>query len=193
MAFDWSKVDGYREDMTAEEKLALLDTAETEEEENTPPAENPTAGKPASKAGYVSKARFDQVSSELAAAKKELRSRMSVDEQKELDRQAKANEMETELKELRHEKMVSSYKASYLAQGYDEQLAEEAANAMADGDNETVFAVMKRHSANAEKALRAKLLKDTPVPPASDTPKEEEKDAKLEAIMRESMGLPPKK
>lgn len=193
MAFDWSKVDGYREDMTAEEKLALLDTAETEEEENTPPAENPPAGKPASKAGYVSKARFDQVSSELAAAKKELRSRMSVDEQKELDRQAKANEMETELKELRHEKMVSSYKASYLAQGYDEQLAEEAANAMADGDNETVFAVMKRHSANAEKALRAKLLKDTPVPPASDTPKEEEKDAKLEAIMRESMGLPPKK
>ncbi len=193
MAFDWSKVDGYREDMTAEEKLALLDAAETEEEGDTPPAENPPAGKPASKAGYVSKARFDQVSSELAAAKKELRSRMSVDEQKELDRQAKANEMETELKELRHEKMVSSYKASYLAQGYDEQLAEEAANAMADGDNETVFAVMKRHSANAEKALRAKLLKDTPVPPASDTPKEEEKDAKLEAIMRESMGLPPKK
>ncbi len=112
MAFDWSKVEGYREDMSAEEKLALLDSVKPEEEE-APPADNPPAEKPAPKTGYVSKARFDQVSSELAAAKKELRSRMSVDEQKELDRQAKANEMETELKELRHEKAVSSYKASY--------------------------------------------------------------------------------
>jgi len=192
MAFDWSKVEGYREDMSAEEKLALLDSVESEEEE-TPPAENPPAAKPTGKTGYVSKARFDQVSSELAAAKKELRSRMSADEQKELDRQAKANEMETELKELRHEKTVSSYKASYLAQGYDEQLAEEAANAMADGDNDTVFAVMKKQAALTEKAMRAKILKDTPVPPAGDTPKENEKDEKLEAIMRKSMGLPPKK
>lgn len=192
MAFDWSKVDGYREDMSAEEKLALLDSVKPEEEE-TPPADNPLAEKPAAKTGYVSKARFDQVSSELAAAKKELRSRMSVDEQKELDRQAKANEMETELKELRHEKAVSSYKASYLAQGYDEQLAEEAANAMADGDNETVFAVMKKQAALTEKAMRAKILKDTPVPPASDTPKDEKPEDKMVAAMRKAMGLSPAK
>lgn len=191
MAFDWTKVEGYRDDLTAEEKLALLDSQpETppETEPQTPPAETE---KP--KAGYVSKTRYDQVASELAAAKKQLKSRLSEDEQKELERQTAVNEMETELKELRHEKKVSTYKASYLAQGYDEQLADKAANALADGDMETVFAVMKQQSANAEKAMKARLMKETSVPPASDTPKEEDKNSKLQAIMRESMGLPPLK
>ena len=34
MSFDWTKIAGYREDMTADEKLALLDT---QEEDNQPP------------------------------------------------------------------------------------------------------------------------------------------------------------
>jgi len=37
MSFDWTKIAGYREDMTADEKLALLDT---QEEDNQPPAES---------------------------------------------------------------------------------------------------------------------------------------------------------
>lgn len=192
MAFDWTKVDGYRDDMTAEEKLALLDSqpdTPPENEQQTPPVAEPE--KP--KSGYVSKSRYDQVASELAAAKKQLKSRLSEDEQKELERQTAVNEMETELKELRHEKQVSTYKASYLAQGYDEQLADKAANALADGDMETVFAAMKQQTANAEKAMKARLMKETNVPPASDTPKEPDKDSKVEAIMRESMGLPPLK
>ena len=186
MSFDWSKVEGYKEDMTADEKLALLDNYEPED---PTPQEDP---KPA--AGYVSKKRFDEVASELAKTKKELKGRMSADEQAELERQTKANEMETELKELRHEKTVSTYKASYLAQGYDEKLAEEAANAMADGDSEKVFAAMKKFNEAQEKALKAKLLKETPVPPASDDPNhKEDPNEKMLAAMRKAMGLPPTK
>ena len=96
--------------------------------------------------------------------KKQLRGKMTEDEAKELERQQHQEEMETELNTLRREKALAGYKASYLSQGYDEQLAEEAATAMVDGDMETVFAVMKKQSVNAEKAMRAKILKETPVP-----------------------------
>lgn len=178
MSFDWTKVDGYREDMTADEKLALLENFEAEE-----PAPKPAPG-------TVSKAQFDKVSSELAAMKKQMRSRMNEDEQKEADRKANEEAMQEELATLRKEKTLNSHKASFLSQGYDEVLATEAAAAMADGDTDGVFAAMKKFNAANEKALRVKILKETPTPPAGDDP-EKEKLKKDEAKLREWFGLPP--
>lgn len=152
MAFDWTKVDGYKEDMTNDEKVALL-------EKFTMP--EPTEG-------FIAKAQFDKVSSELAAAKKQLKEKLTEDEQREADRLAAEKEMKDELEVLRKEKTVNAHKASFLAQGYDEKLADKAAKAMADGDMNTVFTVMKQHGEDREKALRAEILKDTPTPPAGE-------------------------
>lgn len=186
MAIDWTKIEGFREDMTADEKLQLLENQPEPEEHEKQAAPDPKS--------YISKARYDQVASELAAAKKELKSRLSEDEQKELERQTKANEMETELNELRREKKLASYKASYLAQGYDEKLAENAAIAMADGDTDTVFAIMKQYSTTLEKTLKSQLLKETPRPPAGDTPpSEDDKNKRYLNSMRQAAGLPPLK
>ena len=138
----------------------------------------------------ISKAQFDKVSKELAAAKRQLRAKMTNDEIEEERRRQEQEDMKLELETLRKEKTVSNHKASFLSQGYDEALADEAANAMADGDMETVFAVMRKHSVNAEKALRAKILKETPVPPAGDDPNEA-KAKKEMADLRASFGLPP--
>lgn len=196
MAFDWTKVEGYKEEMTPEEKLALLDNYnDPEPAPKNDPAPAPTPDPkndpaPAPKGGMVSKAQFDKVSSELAAVKKQLRGKMTEDEAKELERQQHQEEMETELNTLRREKALAGYKASYLSQGYDEQLAEEAATAMVDGDMETVFAVMKKQSVNAEKAMRAKILKETPVPPASDDPNDEKKKQEEQKKLRGYFGLP---
>ena len=195
MAFDWTKVEGYKEDMTPEEKLALLDNYnDPEPAPKNDPAPAPTPDPkndpaPAPKGGMVSKAQFDKVSSELAAVKKQLRGKMTEDEAKELERQQHQEEMETELNTLRREKALAGYKASYLSQGYDEQLAEEAATAMVDGDMDTVFAVMKKQSVNAEKAMRAKILKETPVPPASDDPNDEKKKQEEAKKLRGYFGL----
>ena len=202
MSIDWTKIAGYREDMTADEKLALLDS---QEEENQPPAEpepekqaptqpepeqQPTA-KPAP--NMISKVQFDKVASELAKVKKELRARMSAEEQKEADRMANDEAMRLELEALRREKTLSNYKASYLSQGYDERTAEDAATALADGDMDTVFALMKKQAITTEKALRAKILKEIPVPPAGDPPNADvEKKKELESL-RASFGLPPLK
>ena len=179
MAFDWTKVDGYREDMTADEKLDLLNDY-TEPE----PAPAPT--------NVISKSQYDKVSSELAAAKKQLRSKMTEDEQREAERKANEDSMREELETLRKEKTISTYKAAYMGQGYDEKSAEEAANAMADNDMDTVFALMKKQAATAEQALRMKILKETPVPPAGNDP-ETDKNKRFDAMLRESFGLPPEK
>ena len=184
MAIDWTKIEGYHEDMTAEEKLQLLENQPEPEEPEKPAAPDPKS--------YISKSKYDQVASELAAAKKALKSRMSADEQAELDRQTKINEMETELTELRRERQLASHRASFLAQGYDEKLADSAATAMVDGDTDAVFAIMKQHSEAMEKEIRSRLLKDTPRPPAGDTPpSEEDKNRKALNTFRVAAGLPP--
>ena len=76
MAFDWTKVEGYSEDMTAEQKLELLNNLPDPEPANEPEVQIP-------KGAMISKAQFDKVSSELASVKKQLRSRMTEDEAKE--------------------------------------------------------------------------------------------------------------
>lgn len=139
------------ENLTPEEKIAALE------------------------ANYASvaqiKATADKNASEAAAYKKQLREKQTDEEAKAAERDAKFAEIMAEVESLRHEKMVGTYTASYLAMGYDEKLAKVTAEAMAKGDTETVLKNQKIHLETREKALRTELLKQTP-PPAggsSDT------------------------
>lgn len=173
MAIDWSKVEGYSEDMSAEDKLALL-------EKQTVDIPGEPAGDPKSTKEYVAlKAQFDKVSSDLASTKKQLRTKMTEDEQAKADREAADQKVQEELESLRREKALNAHKASYLAMGYDEKTAEAAATAMVDGDNAALFAAMKKHGEATEKALRDKILNDTPTPPAGEPGDDESDGVKL--------------
>lgn len=194
MAFDWTTVEGYREDMSADEKLALLEnytpSANTEPEAPAEPTETPKPEpKQPAKPGYISKREFDKLASDLAAAKRQLRSKMSEDEQREADRQAELAAREEELQSLRREKALSSNKASFLGIGLSEELAGEAATMLADGDTEGLFMTLKRHQVGYEKALRAKILAETPKPPASNDPNSEEAKKQDMAQLRKYFGL----
>jgi len=178
---DITKIEGFREDMTADEKLALY------ENYNAPEPQEP--GIDASK--LIKKDLYDKVASELAATKKALKTKMSDEEQKEAERIASQNSVEEELKTLRREKSISTYKASLLALGYDEKLANETSESLVDSDFEKVFANMAIHKSAHEKAIKAEALKDMPTPPAGGKPGEEDEKAKWEASMRQFMGLPP--
>lgn len=114
--------------------------------------------------GYVKKDVFDKASSELAAAKKAIKDKMTEEEQAAADRDARWKEMETKLAQLEREKTESTYRAKYLSIGYDDALATETAKAMADGDMEKVFANMAKATEEQAKRIKADLLKDTPVP-----------------------------
>lgn len=183
MNIDWTNIEGYREDMTADEKLELLANMPEPEPEPVSPTNPPK--------GFISKKQFDDLASQLAKTKKDLRSRQTEDEQREADRQAQYDAMTAELEGLRKEKLLAGYKASFLAQGYDAAMADEAATAMAEGDMDGVFAVMAKQTKIQEKAIRTKLLAETPVPPAGDGSVEKLKEKEEENKRRKAFGLPP--
>ena len=139
------------ESMTPEEKVAALEAYEPD------------------MSGFVSKATFDKTASDLAAAKKSLRDKMTEDEAKAAKAAEDQAAIMAELEALRHEKLVSNYTNSYLTMGFDEKLAKSTAEALANGDMDTVFKNQKIHADAREKALRTELLKSTPTPAAGKT------------------------
>ena len=206
MAINWNEIDGYNEDMTDAEKLALLeqslgnnddgdkgDKGAEPPKNDTPKNDPPKAPtkKTSAPEGYISKRKFDELASQLASTKKELRARMSDDEQKELDRQVAEEEMKMELETLRKEKAISSHTSSFLALGFDEELASKSAMALSDGDIDAVFDSFKKYKTNFEKELRAQILKETPRTPAGDDAEKLKEEKEMEAL-RKAMGLAPK-
>ena len=161
---DISKIDGYA-DLTPEQKIAALEAYETEDPDYS---------------GYVKKDVFDKTASELAAKKKELNEKLTEDEQKKQKEQEEREELQSKYDKLLRESEISKHKAKLLGLGYDEKLADETAEAMADGDMEKVFANQKKHLDSVEKRVRADALKDTPKP----TPDGDSKTMTLEKFRK---------
>jgi hypothetical protein len=177
MAFDFTKLAGYKPEMSPEEKLALLDKYEA-------PAPDYS--------GYIKKDSFDKTASELAEAKRQLKAKMSEDEQKEAERAAAEAAIKVELESLRKDKTVTEHKAQYLSLGYDETLAGETAKAFADGDLAKVFANQKLFVENLKKAERAAALADGGggEPPAGKGATKDEKEKQELNALRQAAGLP---
>jgi hypothetical protein len=148
MKIDVSKIDGY-EEMSAEEKLKALEGLEIPDPDYS---------------GYVKKDVFDKTASELAEKKKELRDKLSSDEAEKLKEKEEREKLQADYEKLLHETAVSKNKSSLLALGYEEKLADETAEAMANGDLDKVITNQKKHLDAFEKKIRAEALKDTPKP-----------------------------
>ena len=149
---DTSKIPGYAE-MSAEDKLKALEAFEYDD----------NAAEVERLKGAVSKA-----NSEAASWKKKHNELLTEDERKKQeDADALAN-MKKELDELRKDKTISEFKAKLIAQGYDEALASDTAQAMADGDTAKVFANQGKFLEDYAKKVKADAMKKTPKPPAGD-------------------------
>ena len=145
---DTTKIENYS-DMSLEDKLKALEAYDVPDPDMS---------------GFVSKEQFDKTASELAAKKKELRDKLTDDEAAKQKEQEERESMQKELDALRRESVVSKNKARLVALGYEEALADETAEAMADGKIEKVFANQKKHLEAFEKKVRAEALKNTPKP-----------------------------
>lgn len=145
---DVSSIDGY-ENMTAEEKIKALEAFEYND--NSTELEK-----------YKSAA--SKANSEAASWKKKHNELLSEDERKKQEQADSIAQMQKELDELREGKKVSEYKAKFIAQGYDEALAEETAKAMAEGNSEKVFANNQKFLDDYAKRVKADALKKTPRP-----------------------------
>ena len=148
MKISTEKIEGYA-DMTPEQKLAALEAYEMDDPDYS---------------GYVTKEMFDKTASELSNTKKQLREKMSADEIKAKEDAEKMEEIIKERDALLREKNIATNKAKFLSLGYDENLANDTAEAMVNGELDKVFANQKKHLDAVEKKIRADVLKDTPSP-----------------------------
>lgn len=146
MKIDTSKIEGYAE-MTPEQKLAALEGFEYED--NTAELER-------------QKNALSKANSEAAEWKRKHNALLTDEQRKQQEQAEKWESMEKELAGLRKEKTVSEYKAKYMAQGYDEALAGEAAVALESDDTATVFACQQKFLTDYAKRVVAEKLKGTP-------------------------------
>ena len=161
---DTTQIPGYAE-MSAEDKLKALEAFEYDD----------NAAEVERLKGAVSKA-----NSEAAGWKKKHNELLTEDERKKQeDADALAN-MKKELDELRKDKTISEFKAKLIAQGYDEALASDTAQAMADGDTAKVFANQGKFLEDYAKKVKADAMKKTPKPPAGDDSSDIDYSKKIE-------------
>lgn len=142
--------DAYKEGMTFEEVKAALEKVNVPEDNSAEIERLKNA--------------LSKSNSEAAGYKKQLREKMTEDEQKKQKEQEEREELQNKYDKLLRESIIAKNKAKLVALGYDESLADETAEAMADGDSEKVFANQQKHLASFEKKVRAEALKDTPKP-----------------------------
>ena len=147
---DTSKIEGYAE-MTPEQKLAALEGYEYEDH---------------SEELERQRAAVTKANGEAAEWKRKHTALLSEDEKKKQEDADKLASMEKELAELRKGKVVSDYRAKFVAQGYSEELADETAKALAEGDMTKVFANQQKFLTDYAKGVKAEALKGTPKPPA---------------------------
>ena len=142
--------DAYKEGMSAEEITKALESIEMPTDNSAEIDRLKTA--------------LSKSNSEAAEYKKQLREKMSAEELKAKEDAEKMEELIKERDALLREKTVTGHKAKYLSLGYDEKLAEETAEALANGELDKVFANQKKHNESVEKKIRADVLKETPKP-----------------------------
>ena len=160
MKINLSSIEGY-ENMTAEEKLAVLEAMDIPEPDYT---------------GWVKKDVADKYASEAAGYKKQLREKMSQDEQEAAQLKEEMAAMKAEVETLRHEKAITDLTKRWMGVGYSVELATATAKASAQGDMDEVFKNHAKFLAEREKALKAEILKSTPTPPAGDGNKKTTKE-----------------
>ena len=120
---------------------------------------------------FISKTVFDKKAKEAADLSKQLKAKMTEDELAKAQAEESMAAIMMELEQLRAEKIIGENATKFLELGYSAELAKATAEAMAKGEMETVFKNHAKFIADREKALRAEILKNTPVPPAGDSTK----------------------
>lgn len=118
--------------------------------------------------GFVPKSLLDKASSEAADYKKKWKAASSEQERKAIEDAEQQAQIQEELKTLRRASKVSEYEKQHLALKYEEKEAREIAEALYDGDMDTVFRLQKKHEEALQKSIKADLMKQMPTPPSGN-------------------------
>ena len=113
------------------------------------------------------KDRISEVNSEAADWKNKYKATLDDATRKAQEAEEKAKKDAELLESLKKEKAIAGYKASYLAMGYEEKLAEDTANALYEGNNEKLFENQRKHQESVEKKAREDALRGSGRPGGS--------------------------
>ena len=154
---DLSSIDGY-DKLSTEEKLKKLEEYEYEdhkEEQEKLEAEKKKLNEEMSKRNK-----------EVADLKAKLDSKSTAEEKEKAAKEEELKKLQEELETMKKDSTIKDYKAQLLAAGYDEALATETAEAMAEGKHDVVLANQKKFLESHDKELEKKMLEGSPNPPA---------------------------
>ena len=161
MKFDTSTIDGFENMSDADKVTALLDVDLPD---------------PVDTKNLVKKEDFDKVMSEASSYKKQLKEKMTAEETAAAEAKAAQEKLQNDYNALLKENTISKNVAKYIALGYDEKLAKSTAEALFDGDMETVFANAAKANQMLADKLKADLMRNSPRPSGAGTSTEEESE-----------------
>ena len=139
------------------------------------------------------KAALNKACSEASEYKKALREKQTEAERAEAERLEAEKAKDARLAELERTVAITEYTNKCLALDFDAELAAKTANALADGNMESVFDCLKSFVEATKTRLTNEALNKQPtlstgVPPTTNSTKETEYEK-----MRRYAGLPPRK
>ena len=126
---------------------------------------------------------FNKASSEVAEYKHKLQEHLSDEEKKATEQAELLEQLKAENAEFKKTSAIAKSTAEFAKLGYDDELATKTAQALYDGDMATVFANQKAFLESREREIRAGVMKETPVPPASGSSADGAKSVTRESIM----------
>lgn len=179
MKIDTTAIENYAE-MTAEEKLAALEAYEFE----TP------APKDSDEVTKL-KTALSKANSDAAEWKRQFREKQTEAERADAERKEREAAVEEELRVLRRDKTVSGYVAQCLALGYTNDLAQKAAEAMADGDAAKIMECQQEFLEVKQKEIEENALNKQPTITSGTPPTAKVAEAEAYNKMRQAWGLPP--
>lgn len=141
------------ESMSAEEKLKFYEDFEFDDNSET-----------------IQKLK-DSVStanSQAAEWKKKHNSLLSNEEKAKAERDEELETLRKENEELKRKEAIAAYTAKYAEIGYDAELAEQTATALADGDIKTVIANQVKYNESFKIKVQAEMMGGTPKPQSSN-------------------------
>lgn len=109
-------------------------------------------------------------SSDVSRYKKALQERMSEEERNRAEREENEAKMKAELESLRREKTVSDHRASFVGLGFSQELAQNSAEAVADGNYSAMFDNIRQYITQLNKEHTAETFRNTPKPVAGNNP-----------------------
>ena len=175
---DVASIEGY-ESMTAEEKIAALEAYEIEV---PAPKESDEVVK--------LKNALSNANSQAAEWKRQYRSTLDEKERAEAERAEAEKAKDERLRELERKITVGDYLANCLSLGYDKDLAQRAAEAMADNDAAAIMDCQREFLEAKQKELEAAALNKQPTLTAGAPPTAKEAEAEAYNNMRRAWGLP---